>query len=134
MFRIKRAFFLLAAILAWAEAAYSQQSRFHLQEATIDDVHRAIRSGQITCQGLVRLYLNRAKAYNGVSNILVTKDGAPFRTCLEWFARARRLNFQRKQFPFPVCSRISISMRARQLSLAGWSRPRPIRPCSSNSE
>ena len=43
----------------------------------IDDVHRAIRSGQITCQGLLEAYLSRAKAYNGVSNALVTKDGAP---------------------------------------------------------
>jgi len=52
-------------------------SRFHLQEATIDDIHQAIRDGQITCQGLVQLYLNRAKAYNGVADELVTRDGAP---------------------------------------------------------
>jgi len=77
MFKIKRAIFLLAAILAWAEAAYSQQSRFRLQEATIDDIHRAIRDGQITCRGLIQLYINRAKAYNGVSDMLVTRDGAP---------------------------------------------------------
>jgi amidase len=75
MFRLKRAFFLLAAMLAAAEAAHSQQAAFHLQEATIDDLHRAIRNGQITCKGLVQLYINRAKAYNGVSNVLVTKDG-----------------------------------------------------------
>src|SRR6266566_3008525 len=77
MFRAKKAFFLLAAMLATAEVANSQQSRFHLQEGTIDDVHRAIRDGQITCRGLVQLYINRAKAYNGVSSLLVTKDGAP---------------------------------------------------------
>ena len=77
MFRMKRAIFLFAAILAWAEAAYSQQSRFHLQEATINDIHRAIRDGQITCRGLVQLYINRAKAYNGVSDMLVTRDGSP---------------------------------------------------------
>ena len=77
MFSAKRAFFLVAAILAAAEGASSQQSRFHLQEATIDDLHRAIRNGQITCRGVVQLYLNRAKAYNGVSDVLVTKDGAP---------------------------------------------------------
>ncbi|MGA7794866.1 MAG: amidase family protein, partial [Candidatus Acidiferrales bacterium] len=76
MVRAKRAIFLLSAILAAAEAAYPQQSRFHLQEATIDDLHRAIRDGQVTCRGVVQLYINRAKAYNGVSNVLVTKDGA----------------------------------------------------------
>jgi amidase len=77
MLTSKKAFFLLAAILAAAESSYSQQSRFHLQEATIDDLHRAIRNGQITCRGVVQLYINRAKAYNGVSDVLVTKDGAP---------------------------------------------------------
>ena len=77
MFKAMRAFCLLAAILVAAESAHSQQSRFHLQEATIDDIHRAIRDGQITCRGLVQLYINRAKAYNGVSDVLVTKDGAP---------------------------------------------------------
>jgi len=75
MFKVKTAFFLAAMILTAAEAGYSQ--RFRLQEATIDDVHRAIRNGQITCRGLVQLYLNRAKAYNGVADELVTQDGAP---------------------------------------------------------
>ena len=77
MSRATRALFLLAAIIAAAEGASSQQSPFHLQEATIDDLHRAIQNGQITCRGVVRLYINRAKAYNGVSDVLVTKDGAP---------------------------------------------------------
>src|ERR1700722_13435171 len=49
--------------------------RFHLEEATIDDVHRAIQEGQITCHGLVEAYFARAKAYNGVTNKLVTADG-----------------------------------------------------------
>jgi amidase len=51
--------------------------KFHLQEATIDDVHRGIRERQITCRQLVQAYINRAKVYNGVSSELVTKDGAP---------------------------------------------------------
>jgi Asp-tRNA(Asn)/Glu-tRNA(Gln) amidotransferase A subunit family amidase len=51
--------------------------RFHLQEATISDIHRAIRGGQLTCRQLVQLYLNRAKAYNGTSDRLITADGAP---------------------------------------------------------
>jgi len=72
----KKVFILIAAILASVGSAHAQQTRFRLQEATIDDIHRAIRSGQITCRGLVQLYLNRAKAYNGVSDMLVTKDGA----------------------------------------------------------
>ncbi len=50
--------------------------RFELLEATIDDVHRAIQEGQITCRGLVQAYVDRARAYNGISNELVTSDGA----------------------------------------------------------
>ena len=64
-------------MLVAADAPHSQQRGFHLEEATIDDLHRSIRSGQITCRGLIQLYIDRAKAYNGVSNMLVTADGKP---------------------------------------------------------
>jgi Asp-tRNA(Asn)/Glu-tRNA(Gln) amidotransferase A subunit family amidase len=37
---------------------------FHLLESKIDDVHTALRSGQITCRGLVGLYLKRIQAYD----------------------------------------------------------------------
>src|SRR6516164_10666459 len=40
-------------------------SGFHLEEASIADVHRAIRAGQITAVQLVNLYLKRIEAYNG---------------------------------------------------------------------
>jgi Asp-tRNA(Asn)/Glu-tRNA(Gln) amidotransferase A subunit family amidase len=50
---------------------------FHLQEATIGDIHAAIQSQQITCQALVKAYLARAAAYNGPCTRLVTADGAP---------------------------------------------------------
>jgi hypothetical protein len=39
--------------------------RFHLEEATIADVHRAIRARQITATQLVTLYFKRIEAYNG---------------------------------------------------------------------
>src|SRR6202011_1882575 len=69
--------FLIAALIASAAQAQDVEWRFHLQEATIADVHRAIRSGQLTCRQLVQLYLNRARAYNGTSDRLITRDGAP---------------------------------------------------------
>jgi len=37
---------------------------FRLLEATIDDVHAAYRSGNLTCRGLVELYLARIEAYD----------------------------------------------------------------------
>ena len=40
--------------------------RFHLEEATIDDIHEAIKAKEITTVELVRRYLDRIKAYNGV--------------------------------------------------------------------
>jgi Asp-tRNA(Asn)/Glu-tRNA(Gln) amidotransferase A subunit family amidase len=58
------------------------QAHFQIEEATIADVHRAIKAGQTTCRGLVQTYLDRAKAYNGVSAQLVTEDGAPIAPAL----------------------------------------------------
>jgi amidase len=37
---------------------------FRLEEVTIDDIHSAFRSGEITCRGLVELYLARTEAYD----------------------------------------------------------------------
>src|SRR5205823_185950 len=37
---------------------------FHLLEATIDDVHGAMRAGALTCQQLVQLYSDRIRAYD----------------------------------------------------------------------
>jgi Asp-tRNA(Asn)/Glu-tRNA(Gln) amidotransferase A subunit family amidase len=62
---------------ARSQVVQADEFQFHLEEATIADVHRGIRDGQITCLGLVQRYLERARAYNGVSNQLVTRDGAP---------------------------------------------------------
>ena len=58
---------------------HSQQPpfQFHLVEATIADVHRAIQGGQLTCRALVQAYINRARAYNGTCNQLVTEQMAP---------------------------------------------------------
>ena len=49
---------------------------FRIEEATIADLQRAIQQGRTTCQGVVQNYTERAKAYNGVSNALLTADGA----------------------------------------------------------
>src|SRR5256712_5747022 len=67
----------IAFLLTVGAVVRAQAPRFSLEEATIADVHRAIQAGQITCRGLVQAYFDRANAYNGVSNRLVTKDGAP---------------------------------------------------------
>ena len=58
-------------------SASSPSEPFRVEEATIDDLHRAIKSGRTTCADVVRQYIARARAFNGVATRLVTQDGAP---------------------------------------------------------
>src|SRR5688500_16462434 len=50
---------------------------FRVEEATIDELHAAIKAGEITCVQVVQQYIDRARAYNGVASVLVTDDGKP---------------------------------------------------------
>jgi Asp-tRNA(Asn)/Glu-tRNA(Gln) amidotransferase A subunit family amidase len=50
---------------------------FRLEEATIDELHQAIRDGRTTCVSVVQHYLERVRAFNGVASALVTEDGLP---------------------------------------------------------
>ena len=60
-----------------APSVTAAAGKFHLEEASIEDIHDAIKSGEITCKGLVQAYFKRIKAYNGVCTRLVTANGAP---------------------------------------------------------
>jgi amidase len=70
----RRAALGLAAVVAIAAAAVFLVHRggeggtpdepFHLQEATIEEVHRAIADGELTARQLVQLYLDRIDAYD----------------------------------------------------------------------
>ena len=59
------------------EGSGAENKPFGLEEATIDEMHAAIKSGQTTCVEIVQRYIDRARTYNGVSSTLVTEDGAP---------------------------------------------------------
>ena len=52
----------IVAGLLVSSVARAQELR--LAEATIDDVHAALKAGHITCRELVQLYLDRIEAYN----------------------------------------------------------------------
>src|SRR5215472_12105189 len=54
-----------------------EEKPFRLEEATIEELHRAIKAGRTTCVAIVQHYIERVRAFNGVASALVTKDGAP---------------------------------------------------------
>ena len=56
-------FLLLGVLLAASSQPVAAQ--FRLAEATIDQVHAAMTSGELTCRSLVQLYLDRIEAYTG---------------------------------------------------------------------
>ena len=109
-------------------------SSFRLEEATIDDLHAAIRAGETTCVAVVQHYLARVRAYNGVASVLVTEDGAPVpeATGAVRAGGAAALPDARPSRPRRSCP-ISTSTRARRSNSAAWRRPPPIRRCSSSS-
>src|ERR1700730_1085086 len=59
------------------EQAAARDKPFRLEEATIDELQRAIKAGETTCVAIVQRYIDRARAYNGACSLLVTEDGAP---------------------------------------------------------
>ena len=68
---------LFGSVLTIGSFPASAQSRFQVEEATIDDIHEAIQQGRTTCVEVVQAYVDRARAYNGMCTQLVTEDGAP---------------------------------------------------------
>src|SRR6478672_8543777 len=55
----------------------SDGRQFRLEEATIADLHLAIRAGETTCVDVVAHYIERVRTFNSVASMLVTHDGAP---------------------------------------------------------
>src|SRR5262245_52696145 len=53
----------MITVLAWQRPAQTQM-KFDLNETTIAEIHRVIRSGKITCRQLVEAYLKRIEAYD----------------------------------------------------------------------
>jgi amidase len=60
-----------------SNSAQGEPGPFQLEEATIADLHEAIRDGRTTCVEVVQRYIERARAFNGVASLLVTADGEP---------------------------------------------------------
>lgn len=56
--------------------SHPQEAAFRLEEATIAELHAALRAGKVTLVQVVERYIARVRAYNGVASALITKDGA----------------------------------------------------------
>lgn len=56
-----KCFVLAAGVMLMVANAAGQQ--FQLMEASINEIHRGLRSGNLTCHSLVQQYLDRIKAY-----------------------------------------------------------------------
>ncbi len=133
--------FAPALVLAGAQTAPREGTArgagaagFQVEEATIDDLHRAIQDGRTTCAAVVRAYVERARAYNGSCTQLVTSDGAPDRPRARHGAGRRAAVVSRRDAGgrgHPAG--LSISHRGCRSSTDGWSRPGPIPTCSSST-
>ena len=104
-----------------------RKNLFVLEEATIDELHAAIRAGETTCVDVVRHYLARVRAFNGTSNLLVTKDGAAIPEAKGFPRGGAPLAFPtRDGESIGRCCPISTSTKARRSNSAAWKRPLPI--------
>src|SRR3989440_10007336 len=56
---------VFAMILAFWFSVPAAAQKFHLEEASIADIHRAMRAKQLTATRLINLYLKRIDTYNG---------------------------------------------------------------------
>jgi len=75
--RLLNATGLLGALIVISTSARAQ-APFHLQEATIDQIHGELRAGRLKCRDLVQLYLKRIDAYDHAGpalNALQTVNG-----------------------------------------------------------
>jgi amidase len=59
-----RARCFLSLLFIWPVGSRAQNKQFHLQEATIQDIQDAYKSGRFTSHQLVQLYLDRIAAYD----------------------------------------------------------------------
>ena len=57
---------VIVALTVAAAADDDEGKKFQIEEATIEDIQNAIKSGELTATELVHMYLERIKAYNGV--------------------------------------------------------------------
>lgn len=76
-----------------------KSGKFEVVEASIDDLHAAIRVGRTTLVDVVEQYIGRARVYNGVASMLVTEDGLPVPEATGVVRAGAPLKFPTKTIP-----------------------------------
>jgi amidase len=110
----------------------TDEKPFRLEEATIDELHDAIKAGQVTCVGVVQHYIERARAYNGVASLLVTDDGAPVAEATGTVRATAPLRFPTETVTASARLPDLDKYQGPPLSSAVWRRRLPTPRCSSN--
>jgi Asp-tRNA(Asn)/Glu-tRNA(Gln) amidotransferase A subunit family amidase len=82
-----------AVLLAGQIRNAAGAEKFQVEEATIESIQTAIKSGQTTCHQVVQAYVERARAYNGICTALVTADGAAIKPGKGYVRAGRELLF-----------------------------------------
>lgn len=85
---------------------------FFVFEASISDLHAAIKNAEITCEQVVLQYLERVRAFNGPSSLLVTPTGDKAPEVPGKVRGGQRLRFPTQTIPaseiFPDLDRKSV--------------------------
>ena len=107
---------------------------FELVEASINDLHAAVKIGSVTVTQVVESYIARAKAFNGVSSMLVTADGASVPATTGVTRAGQELTFPTETIPVSDVLPTSTNTTGQPLNLGAWRRQPQNPGCISNSE
>jgi Asp-tRNA(Asn)/Glu-tRNA(Gln) amidotransferase A subunit family amidase len=61
---VKRAALLAGVLLSWAAPHAQAPPPFQVEEASIAEIHDALKTGRVTCRSLVERYIRRIEAYD----------------------------------------------------------------------
>ena len=114
-------------------ASAELERSFRLEEATIGQLHAAIRAGETTCVAVVEHYLARVRAYNGVASALVTADGASVAPATGTVRGGTALSFPTRTVKALRFCPTSTGTTDRRSNTAAWRPPPPTLGCSSSS-
>jgi len=128
---VKHLMFILGLGAAVTLAAQSQQppsAAFQIEEATIAQIHTAMRAGRLTCRGLVEQYLKRIEAYDKTGpaiNAIVVVNPDALAQADAMDRLARQGTFSGPLFCIPTIVKdnfetIGLQTTAGSLSLAGF--------------